>query len=155
MRRVLSTIALLPLLLAGLVACSGDAKRDDAGQVQEQADVSATKVRKGDCISDAVEGDVTSLTAIPCAQPHGAEAYHAFDLPPGDYPGDEPIATTAEQGCVAAFTGFVGKTFEESVLEISQLTPSAEGWEADDRQILCLVTDPAGSTSGTLANANR
>ncbi len=155
MRRAMPTATLLCLLVTGVPGCGGDAKRDDAGQVREQSDVYATKVRKGDCIAGAVKGEVKSLTAIPCAQPHGAEAYHAFDLPDGDYPGDEPVATAAEQGCIEAFKAFVGKAYEESVLEIAPLTPSADSWETDDRQVLCFIKDPESDTTGTLANANR
>lgn len=155
MLRAMPTATLLCLLLVGGTGCGGDAKRDDAGQVQEQSDVSATKVRKGDCIAGAVTGQVESLTAVPCAAPHGGEAYHAFDLPGGDYPGDEPVATAAEQGCTEAFEGFVGRLYEDSVLEIAPLTPSAESWEAGDRQVLCFIKDPDRDTTGTLANANR
>ena len=155
MRTPLLTVAVCSAVLAGLAGCGGDAKRDDAGQVQEQSDVSATKVRKGDCIAGTATGQVDSLTAVPCAQPHGGEAYHAFDLPDGDYPGEEPVATAAEQGCIAEFEGFVGRLYEESVLEIAPLTPSAESWEADDRQVLCFIKDPEKDTTGTLANAGR
>ena len=155
MRRPLLTTVLCSLLLAGPVACGGDAKRDDAGQVQEESDVSATKVRNGDCIEGAVTGEVSSLTAVPCSEPHGAEAYHAFDLPTGEYPGDEPVATAAEQGCIDAFEDFVGKKYEDSVLEISPLTPTAESWEADDRQVLCFLRDPERPTTGSLRGAAR
>ena len=41
------------------------------------------------------------------------------------------------------------------MLEIAPLTPSAESWEDDDRQVLCLVKDPDRDTTGTLAKANR
>ncbi len=155
MRRTMLTATLLCLLLVGGTGCGGDAKRDDAGQVREQSDVSATKVRKGDCIAGTARGDVESLTAVPCDQPHGGEAYHAFDLPGGDYPGAEPIATAAEQGCIEGFTTFVGRPYEESVLEIAPLTPTAESWKAGDRQVLCFIKDPERDTTGSLANANR
>ena len=155
MRTSVLTAAVCCAALAGLAGCGGDAKRDDAGQVQEESDVEATKLRTGDCVAKTAQGAVTDVTAVPCAQPHGGEAYHAFDLPAGAFPGDEPVASAAEQGCVAAFTEFVGMRYEESELEISQLTPSAEGWEAGDREVLCFVRDPAGPTTGTLRDANR
>jgi hypothetical protein len=155
MRHRLRTLALCSVALTGPVACNGDAQRDDAGQVQVQSDVDVRQVRTGDCIAKTAQGAVTDVTAVPCGEPHGGEAHFAFDLPAGPFPGDEPVASAAEQGCVAAFVDFVGTRYEDSELEISQLTPSAESWESGDREVLCFVRDPAGPTTGTLRGEKR
>jgi len=40
-------------------------------------------------------------------------------------------------------------------LDFRFITPSEESWGDGDREILCTVYDPAGDTTGTLADANR
>ena len=148
-------VLLAAVLLAAVASCGGDAKRDDAGQMKEPSDVSASTVRTGDCISGTAQGAVSKLAAVPCDQPHGGEAYHEFYLPTGPYPGDEPVATAAEQGCVGAFDDFIGEAYETSALEISQVTPNERNWRAGDRRVLCFVRDPERKTTGSLAGARR
>src|SRR5688500_9993302 len=109
MRRTLTTFAVLPVLLLGVAACSEDAPRDDAGEVTEEADVAATKVRQGDCIESAELGEVQSLTAVPCSDPHGAEAFHAYDLgEDDDTEGQVAIGVATQSGCANAFEAFIG-----------------------------------------------
>ena len=156
MRRTLTTFAVLPVLLLGVAACSEDATRDDSGEVTEESDVAATKVREGDCIESAELGEVQSLKAIPCSEPHGAEAYHAFDLPADfDTEGQDAIGVAAQTGCTEAFEEFVGLAYDESALEISQLTPTPESFETGDRAVVCFVVDPDTTTTGSLEGAAR
>ena len=156
MRRSLSRLAVLPVLAFGLVACGGDVQRDDSGAVEAESDVSATKVREGDCVASIEPGEVETLTAIPCSEPHGAEAFHSFDLPE-DFvvEGQDPFGPVAQEECTAAFEEFVGLAYDDSALQITPLEPTDEGFEAGDRNVLCFVTDPEGDTTGSLEGAER
>ena len=141
-----------------LAACSGaEPDRDGSGVITESvegADVFALVV--GDCTGDITEGGVlTELDAVPCADPHGAEAYASIDMDDGDFPGDEAVQTQADDGCVAEFEAFVGLPYDDSELLSTYLTPTEESWAQGDREILCFVYDDGGPTTGSLEGAER
>jgi Septum formation len=132
-------------------------------QAQETAPAGAEEVDVfdlgvGDCLTDyrATEG-IVSVPTVLCSEPHSGEIYAVVPLPEGDgnYPGVEAISAQAEEICIAEFERFVGLSFEESVLEFSFLAPEETEWDTGDREVLCMVHDPAGVTTGTLADANR
>jgi hypothetical protein len=147
------------LLLSG---CSllgpGEPERDESGAVTESADADPFALRVGDCI-DAVDwntAEFASLPVVPCAEEHESEIYGSLIMDDGDFPGQAAVEETAIQYCDAEFTSFVGLAWAESQLEWAYLGPSQETWEqVDDREILCLVIDPAGLTTGSLRGAQR
>ncbi|KGM14713.1 hypothetical protein N867_17160, partial [Actinotalea fermentans ATCC 43279 = JCM 9966 = DSM 3133] len=72
------------------------------------------------------------------------------------YPGDEAIASQADEYCYGEFEGFVGVTWENSAFDYGYLSPSQESWEqGDDREVLCMIMDPEGLTTGSLAGVAR
>lgn len=162
-------LAVLPLtaLVVALVAtgCSGSPfssaqapVRDESGAItetNESTDVFALRV--GDCLLDAgsMDTEVSETPTVPCAEAHDYEAYEAQDIPGEEFPGDEAVATQAEQVCYDAFTPFVGMSYEESVLNFNYFVPTAASWDAGDREILCLVYDEAAQTTGSLAGVAR
>src|SRR5699024_10650296 len=110
---------------AGLVACG-------------QAPTAAV----GDCINseDLPEGEIDELNTISCDESHDLEVFHAFDLPKGDFPGEESVEEAAEDECVPAFEDYVGVDYYDSEIWITTISPSEETWDAvDDREILCLL----------------
>jgi hypothetical protein len=132
-------------------------------QAQETAATGAEAVnvgdlKVGDCLADSLTGGgeaIFTVETVPCSQPHSGEIY-AVVIPRGDYPGDEAMAVQADELCNAEFESFVGLPYEESVLYFTYLHPSdEESWNAGDREVVCTVYDPAGDTTGTLADANR
>ena len=141
------------LLVVGLGACSDEPERDEAGDVTEAGDEDVFEIAVGDCMTDSTAGEVSDVPVVPCAEPHTSEVYHTFDVPDGDFPGDFTQAT--EEGCLPAFQTFVGMAYEESVLDFTTLEPTAGSWADGDREIVCLIVDPAGETTGTLQGANR
>jgi hypothetical protein len=160
-RRGWLTLALLALTL-GLVACSSEPKatRDEAGTVAVEGSLDAFDIAVGDCIDDASTTseevtEVSSVTAVPCAQPHDAEAYSVFDLPDGDFPGQDEVSLAGEERCMQDFESFIGTPYEESRYEVSTMFPSEEAWnELADREFVCLVVDPAGAKlEGSLEGA--
>jgi Septum formation len=131
-------------------------------QAQETAPPGAEEapvLEVGDCLTEiqAIEEEILSVETVPCSQPHSAEMYAVVPLPEGDgnYPGTEAIFAQAEEICIAEFEGFVGLSYEESVLEFNYLYPHEGSWDAGEHSVICAVYDPDGDTTGTLANANR
>jgi hypothetical protein len=161
-------VATLGLVGAGyLVAGCSEESRDETGAIDEAGELDAFSIKVGDCVdnvvTDSASTEVESVGGVPCAQPHQAEAYHAFDLPEGDgtFPGDAAVGEQADAGCIAAFQGFVGLAYEQSALDYTWLVPTLASWdERDDREVLCFVIEPGPTgelipLTGTVAGAAR
>ena len=155
-------IVLLALALT-TTACGSDepaAQRDEAGAVATEGSIDAFDVELGDCVQqpdadDADVEEVESVEAVPCDQPHDGEVYSIFDLPDGDFPGDEEVGAAGEDRCVEDFGSFIGLSYDESVYDITSLFPTRESWEsADDREYVCIAVAPKGETvTGSLEGA--
>ena len=145
--------ALAAAIITGVVltSCSGatETERDDDGAVTERNDdASVFDIQLGDCYNfpSGATGEVETLTAVPCDEPHEAEAFHESEIEGDEFPGAAEVEKEAETECVTAFDSFVGLSYEESTLDFTYLTPTQETWDQlDDRLISCLVTDPATS----------
>ena len=144
------------LTLSGCTSLSDlfppEAARDaETQEISEAGKADVFSLAVGDCFNDQNADEVESVTALPCADAHDYEAYFAFDVSEdGAFPGDDALAQTAEEGCVAEFAAFVGKSYEESTLDFNYLSPSEGSWDSGDREILCLVMG-ADKTTGSLA----
>jgi hypothetical protein len=121
----------------------------------ETQDVFALGV--GDCVTDSsLEGEVSEVSVIDCGQPHTSEVYHSYMIPDATLPDDAGMQTILEDQCLPAFESFVGLAYPDSVLDISYLAPTQDSWDnAGDRELLCLIYDPGGDVTGSLAGANR
>jgi Septum formation len=149
-----------------LSACSRGAEATGSGKPAPESAVSAASgqtvdvfsIHIGDCLSDGT-GDnetVSDMKKIDCASPHDYEAYHAFDLPAGAYPGETTVDNTANDACNAAFETFVGKDYDSSDLEFNTLTPNEDSWATrNDREVICLIASADESPlTGTMRGAN-
>ena len=153
----LSCTALIALSGCSLLGGADEPERDESGDVTEATDADAFSIRVGDCLETmdwGAEG-FSTVPVIPCAEAHESEVYASFDLPDGDYPGDESVATQADEYCYGEFSGFVGVAWEDSAFDYGYLSPSPESWEQGDREVLCMIMDPAGLTTGSLSGAGR
>lgn len=151
---LLGSAAIAGLLVAGLGACSDEPERDDAGEVTESGDESVFEIAVGDCMADqSATGEVSDVPLVPCTEPHSSEVYHTYQVPDGDFPGD--FTQVTEEQCMPAFQEFVGLDYNSSVLEITTLEPTSETWADGDRELVCIIVDPAGNVTGSLEGANR
>lgn len=117
-------------------------------------DTDVFTIKVGDCLNDGgSSGEVSSVPTIDCAEPHDSEAYASIMIPDGDYPGEDAVLTQADTECAAEFASYVGIAYEESTLGFAYYYPTAQSWESGDREILCLVYDPAGQVTGSLEGA--
>jgi Septum formation/Protein of unknown function (DUF2510) len=121
----------------------------------ETTDVFAIGV--GDCLTDesSVEGDVTDVQTIACDQPHAREVYHSYIIEADELPGQTEMESIVEEQCLSAFDTFVGMPYADSKYDITYLPPTDESWSAGDRELLCLIFDPAGNTTGSLQGSNQ
>jgi hypothetical protein len=151
---LLGSVAIAGLLAVGLGACSDEPERDENGAVTEGGDESVFEVSVGDCISDSATGQVSDLPIVPCDQTHVGEVYHTYDVPGDAFPGDFSQVTT-EQCEGPAFQEYVGLAYDQSAFGYTTLEPTSQSWESGDHELVCILQDPAGNTTGSLRGANR
>jgi hypothetical protein len=86
--------------------------------------------------------DVADIDLVICAGPHQHEVYVVVDHPSqkdAPYPGDETLAGYADDRCIAAFEPYVGKPYQQSLLDFGIVHPTAESWKRGDRQVACVL----------------
>ena len=158
-RPVLAAAAVVAasLLLSGCGSLDGllaGVQRDEDGSISAGGDLGAASLAVGDCFDDFNQGGVTSsVTAIPCDEPHVYEVFHDFRLPDGEYPSQTVIDDAVTEECDPAFEEFVGVSFDESTLDYFFFSPTEEGWQFDDQLVSCVIGTEGvrvtGSTRGT------
>lgn len=145
---------------AVLVGCGPDVavrSSDDAGAVVTPGVVDAFEVRVGDCylddsdVEDAELSEVFRVAAVPCDEPHDNEVYAIFDLPDGEFPGQDELIRLADEGCHESFAEFAGVGLYETRLDLTYLFPTEQSWARGDREVACAVFDPAGQLEASLA----
>jgi len=139
-------------------ACGNDGPaRDDQGSIADSGDVSVFTLRVGDCFDDPA-GEVTEvdvLTAVPCSAPHDNEVFFAFDLPEGDFPGQDAMVSASADACLGeVFTEYVGIGYVDSVLDVFPINPTEASWAVGDRKVYCALfnidlSKLTGSARGT------
>jgi hypothetical protein len=98
----------------------------------------------GDCVADlSFQSPTFAVEVVDCSYPHSAEVFGAFDLEGDEYPDD--LQRTSEKTCIELFTAYVGKTFEDSILNAAPLGPTPSSWEVGDREVLCVLLSPDGT----------
>jgi len=133
-----------------------DAQSGEITEAVDDADVFALRV--GDCLGSYGQGEFTSVPTVPCGEAHQEEVFASTELPDGDFPDEDARMAHAEDECMPAFPEFVGLAHDDSVLDITTIEPTEpteQSWADGDREVLCLVHDPAGEITGSLEGAQR
>lgn len=155
-----TAIAAASFMLAGcslLNQATNTTPRDDEGTVVEEnqgADVFTIKV--GDCFNydDSSAATVSAVDIVPCTDAHDYEAYESVIMDGDTYPGVTATQDQADADCLAPFESYVGISYNDSSLSYTSFYPTQDTWDVkNDREILCLVTDPNGQTTGSLKGA--
>lgn len=146
------------LLLAGCSLLPGNStggatSNPDTGS---GGSVGVFTVQVGDCLNDpGVAGQITDVVQVDCAQPHNSEVYASIQMTDGQFPGEAAVKEQALADCTTEFTAFVGMEYTASALDFSYYYPTENTWANGDREILCLIVDPAGPVTGSLRGAAR
>ena len=112
---------------------TNNADRDESGNIISDGQIDAFAMRVGDCFDDELPG-------LPCSDPHDNEVYAVFDVSFATFPGDQAMLDVATDGCFKRFAGFVGRSFDESILDILPIYPTDASWsQLNDREIICAV----------------
>ncbi|MBD7917937.1 septum formation family protein [Cellulomonas sp. Sa3CUA2] len=173
--RFLTAPVLAVTLAAALTGCGaldsvlGDgaapAQRDEpGGEITASAEADVFSLQLGDCFDYAALSEATSISSvstIPCGDPHDAEIYAETTLTEEQFrsdlalteAGDTTSPTVAEQFCYDAFAGFVGTSYEESLLDYTLFSPSEEGWEQGDDVVQCILLHPDADFTGSMRDS--
>ena len=136
-----SIIAIAGAAIAAAIGITSAAERNAAGEITSAGVVDAFEIRLGDCFDDeAFEStEISEIPGVPCSEPHDNEVYAVFDVPDGEWPGDERIEELAYEGCFDRFAGAIGKDYENSVIDYTTIHPSEGSWkQRDDREVICV-----------------
>lgn len=100
------------------------------------ADAGSTAV--GDCVS-APDGGSPTWTVADCTGPHDGEVYLVHNLGEGPWPGDDAVATRADDACYESFDGYVGRSYIASAYDYAWFGPDADEWAAGEQRAVCVV----------------
>ncbi|GAA0313000.1 hypothetical protein GCM10010302_59920 [Streptomyces polychromogenes] len=93
-----------------------------------------------------------SVDIVSCDDPHQSEAYAVLTVPDGPFPGDQKLASIANEKCgdkaIDAYVG-AGRKLPDGIGQYFYL-PSSETWATGDQEITCFLADPAHQTTGSL-----
>lgn len=162
---VLGFIAALAFVVFVLFGAGSDASdpfglsRDGEVTIapDEQAAVDPSVLSVGACLDSLPGGVIAAGNLVDCAAPHAFEIFAGFELPDaGAFPGDEAIQEAAFAGCEAAYPAYVGASYNDSTLNYYFVGPTEQTWASGDREVSCLLFDPATElTTGSLAGSGR
>jgi hypothetical protein len=88
-----------------------------------------------------------TFVAVPCDEPHGAEAYLVGDNwgPDATFPGDGRVEADWATDCAEEFLAYAGATLEERNVGLTGWTQDAEGWDLGLRTMACIAYDRDGA----------
>ena len=142
------------IIFFGLIIAYGafdfinDADRDESGTIVGDGQVDVFAMRVGDCFDDPQElldsetgtAEFEDVGGLPCSDPHDNEVYAVFDVSFEAFPGEEGMSDVATDKCLQRFEDFVLRSYDESILDIFPIYPSADSWSRlDDREVICAV----------------
>ncbi|MET9697945.1 DUF4190 domain-containing protein [Streptomyces sp. NPDC006529] len=127
----------------------GAAARDVEGDP-----VDLEEVRAGDCFN-VPGGDLLAeapfVFKVACARPHHGEITASYLADPGAFPGDEALATRAEERCWQAQDAYAMDTWAlPEIAEMYFFAPNEEEWDGGRRSVLCVLGTTEGEQRGSL-----
>ncbi|TXL88133.1 septum formation family protein [Streptomyces sp. IB2014 016-6] len=152
--------AVVALLAIGAVGCSEvsdavDTAKDGAKTVARQRSVFSLDT--GDCYnpSGKAEGTAYTVEIVPCDEAHEGQVVGEFAIDKGmEYPGDDGIATIADDRCPVEAQKYAADTWAlPKGVALFYYTPTKESWATGDRAVSCTYTAEKGTFSGTLETA--
>lgn len=101
---------------------------------------SAFNMRVGQCVQLPDDSQVSRLETSECTEAHDGEVFHIAKLTDATLPSEDEMKEKAKDNCTGAFEPYVGKSYEESDLEVTWLYPTTQTWATGDREIICIAT---------------
>jgi putative regulator of septum formation len=140
------------VLVVGLIwaAAPSPPSRAANGQITSSGSLNVFSLSVGDCFANPpTKQDITSVTAVPCSQPHNAQVYARFKLSGTDanYPGN--VTQLGSNGCDAQ-KDHLNSSLTTDSMRIRFIYPVAHAWKAGERTVTCLIVTPANVSSSLM-----
>lgn len=134
------------------------AQRDSSGEITRGGSLAISDLQVGDCFDpqdiDAEEAD--EVTAKRCDETHQFEMMLTGNMRDGGYPSESEFDDFVATVCLPAFADYIGRSYEDSRLDVYWYVPLEEGWDQGDHLVQCAVYDPFDSELvGSLRDADR
>lgn len=124
---------------------------DNPGDTDSPREIGSVDFSVGNCL-ESVDGDGTSFTHLPCADPHAAEVIYTYEPSGGAYPGEDAIVEEANDTCLDEVSLTVPVGVDTSNLTYDFWYPDATAWDSGDRSVACvLVGDGVDLTGSAIA----
>lgn len=124
---------------------------DNPGDTDSPSEIGSVDFSVGNCL-ESVDGDGTSFTHLPCADPHAAEVVYTYEPSGGAYPGEDAIVEEANDTCLDEVSLTVPVGVDTSNLTYDFWYPDATAWDSGDRSVACvLVGDGVDLTGSAIA----
>ena len=108
-------------------------------------------LRAGDCINSSPNG--LSVTILSCATPHEAEVFATFSLTGSSWPGEAAAQQQANSGCADRIASYLNPQLLTAGLIQQYVYPNQDAWQANVRTVVCEVSSPSGTLSGSVRNS--
>ena len=109
-------------------------------------------LRAGDCINSSPNG--RSVTILSCATPHEAEVFATFTLAGSSWPGEAAAQQQANSGCAERIASYLNPQLLTAGLTQQYVYPNQDAWQANVRTVVCEVSSPSGTLSGSVRNGS-
>lgn len=149
------------LIVALLITAGGAffaAHRDSTGKITTGGSLPIGNLAVGDCFNrkDPTASAASEVDAKRCDEKHQFELLAIATMPAGDYPTDSQMNAFVGEHCLPAFQAYIGRSYDQSHLDLSWYYPTTDGWGRGDHVIQCAVDDPLDSAlTASLKGANR
>jgi len=145
---ILNTFVVDDLALAGFTgSTSASAGTDDTGETV--GFFLFEELWDGDCFNSfELPFDQTTYSveveAVTCPAPHEGEIYATYFFTEEEFPGDDVVTAAADDFCYTEFPGYVGNSYEASMLDYWYYYPTQTGWDSGIYWAMCALVDLGG-----------
>lgn len=138
--RIVAVLGLLANVAFAVAVVFGGIWLSNETEGEATVKTAPLQLAAGDCVNGEEER-VASVEVVDCSSPHDWEVFANVDAGTGAWPGEEALAKTAADACLAPYASYVGAAYEDSVFVMRYLTPGQAAWDQGDRVINCMLEE--------------
>ena len=133
-------LAIVGAIIAAIVSPPSptSTRNQSTGTTDVQA-VTLGALRAGDCLVTVPTGRVFTLDRVSCRLPHRGEVFAVYPLTGSTYPGDDDVASRAEDACFEQLDTYLSPTVDEDSIEVYYFPPTRQTWTAGDKNVICVA----------------